>query len=248
MAKQMSKRFESVFRSSIAVALIWLGGLGCANALTIRGSLAPVFSGSYTDLYWTAQIEFDVSAACLSSHSGPVDTATTADCAVSNYSLVADLKYTQPSPGTITQTIPISFAQTIPDITLDIVGGVVQSIGTPQIGPSSQWNFSSPVQGQGYAWIQFFNSSASTDSGSMSSADLLLQFCTTPSPIVQETSAPLFLSPECEVVGCSADPNQAQTSTRASVQVSQVPEPGSLWLMTAALAMGLFVPRRNRLR
>ena len=253
----MTKRFESILGSSVAAALIWLASLGAANAITIRGSADPVFSGTYQNLYWTATIQFDLSATCLSSvgsgtgtGSLTVNASTSGACAVSGYSLVSDLTFNDPVPPatpTTTQTIPLLFPQSIPTITLDVSGGVVDSIGTTQIGASNLWNFTGSVQGQGYAWIQFFNTPA--NDSSTSSADLLLQFCTP----VQLVQSPRRIdrfgtsSSNCGPEGCSPDLTLAKTSTRADVQVTQVPEPGPLALMGAAFAVGLLVRRRKQL-
>ena len=154
-------------------------------------------------LSWTADITFDVGRNACSLTSMP--------CAASVSNLDVD--------GTLTfdsQTIAVEFSPpaSAPAITLDVNGaGTVIGIGTPQIGPSGLWFFSSPLQGNGFAWVQF-----NLPAGSVgANGQLFLQQCTNIGPIDDDPVCPANIATCDGVIGLRPGHNHPGTRTRIVV-------------------------------
>jgi hypothetical protein len=233
---------KSFFGYCAVAAVMWLGAFGTANAVFVRGIVEPAFTddGSTTDgLDWTATIGFDVGAECL------VPGVTTC-YSVSNFSLTGELTFNS-------ETIPLDFGLFPPNpipspIDLEVdSSGIVTGIGTPEVGPSAHWAFTSSL-GDGYAWIKFNLPSHEGTNGAFSSADLFLQFCNDlgllPSISLLSYEDDCFPATVCGANRGAAD----QSQVFAHVEISQTPEPGSLLLLLGALSASWFVRRRQQLR
>ena len=246
----MSKRFASIIGSSIAVALAWLASLGTANAILVRGSIDPPFdlsaTGIYaglTDLYWTADIQFDVGSACLTSlaSSGP------GNCLVSGLNVTGRLSSIS-TPANF-QDVTFFTSPGVDSYLLDLAvnsSGLVTGIANDA---SSATNVpfgyaSANVPGglfKGNAWVQF------TLDGD---AQLMVTLC-------RPLETPKIYFPDNSDEGCdvstscvaSTDPTTGSKGAGFDrVAFTQVPESGSLWLILAALSAGWLTlrPRHRR--
>ena len=147
----------------------------------------------------------------------------------------------QQVPGPFGPIVPVDFLFSAPDptITVNVVGGVITAIQTGIVGPTDFTSVSPPAI-QGFGWVDFEFGSA-FDSSSPSAAQLLFQICP---PVTSDLLA--LSSFYCDPVSTVCTPNLelADRSTTATVRIEQIPEPGMLWLLAAAMSAGWLARRR----
>lgn len=249
-------RIRSIVGPGLAVALVWLASLGTANAILVRGGIDPTFSttGALADLYWTALIQFDLAPSCLSPSS-------TVICPISNLSVTGTLQY-KPSPGTPGPVLPVDFLShdLSPPTSLSLaVDGSDQIIG---IG-SDPLGYASvdmrPSLDIGNVWVQFFlpGSDPNFPHSTVGTGGLIVQQCTSGSSDANEeedNESETAQENENEDGGdaCNAGTSPAgglTSSVLGVVNITQVPEPGSLWLVLGALFFAApLLARRKPLR
>jgi hypothetical protein len=230
---------RSFFGSCAAAAVMWFATAGSANAITVRGFVDPDFGGDATGelagAYWTAEIQFsDADGSCVE-NDGPNQT-----CVFDPGSLVVTGTLTEDG-GSITAPLNFLFTGPVPTtININVVGGVVTAIDTGQLGPTAQFTTDTL---QGFAWIDF--GFGNSESIAPSLAELLIQLC----PPTETFSSLSEFEDWCHVSPdeCSATSPQF-TSDLAAVTIAQVPEPGMLWLLLAALPLGALMRRRSQMR
>ena len=147
----------------------------------------------------------------------------------------------QQVPGPFGPIVPVDFLFSAPDptITVNVVGGVITAIQTGIVGPTDFTSVSPPAI-QGFGWVDFEFGSA-FDSSSPSAAQLLFQICP---PVTSDLLA--LSSFYCDPVSTVCTPNLelADTSATATVRIEQIPEPGMLLLLAAAMSAGWLARRR----
>jgi len=232
------KRTNKRIACAAAVALSWLVGIGTANAIIVRGFVDPLFGGSGVEngMYWTAEIEFqDADNSCVASD------GTNITCTPDAGSLSITGTLQQQVPGPFGPVVPVDFLFSAADpvIKLNVSGGVITGIQTGIIGPTDFTTVSGPDI-QGFAWVDF--EFGSGDSPSV--ANLLFQIC--PPVTVPDTRSFSFsryndCTPSAD---CTPNSELADTSTTATVRIEQIPEPGMLWLVVAAMSAGWLARRR----
>lgn len=235
----MRKQLRSILGLSVAVAFAWLAGN--AGATTVRLHVDPAFNASGTtltdpDLGWSANVEVDIAASCLS---GPAGTCTgTLDSATGT------LYDTNGTATTSDDVLLSSFgytdtvAQTPFTISVAVDGsGHATGVDTSPIGYHSVFtgDLSPSFPGfSGNLWVEFY-----TGASEANVANLIIQaLCP---PIIDEFS---WCHTEEE---CTPDPNGpgAIKSVDATYSITVVPEPESLWLVFAALSAGWLARRRK---
>lgn len=235
----MKITMNSVCGYLAAAALMWLATAGNASAITVRGFVDPDFGGDATGTlagaYWTAEIQFsDADGSCVEND------GTNIACEFDSGSLVVTGTLTEDG-GSITAPLNFLFTGPAPTtLNINVVGGVVTAIDTAQLGPTAQFTTDTL---QGFAWIDF--GFGSSESIAPSLAELLVQLC----PPTETFSSLSEFEDWCHVSPdeCSATAPQF-TSDPAAVTIVQVPEPGMLWLLLAALPLGALMRRRGQAR
>jgi hypothetical protein len=249
----MTKRFASIVGSSVAAALIWLASVGSANAILVRGGIDPAFdllaSGQYaalSDLYWTAEIQFNVDANCLS----PGNDVT---CVVSGLDVTGRLSsistpsnfqdvtfFTSPGPNSYSLDLRVNGSGQVTGVANDV------SPLTTNV-PFGFAGANIPNLLNGNTWVQF---------DLAGDAQLIVALCeplTQPDNYSRTHSRTNFFSTSSGECGpqatcvTSTDPTTGNSGTGFhAVTFTQVPEPGSLWLILAALSAGWLTLRPRR--
>ena len=218
------------------VASVWLAGFGQANALLVRGSIDPLFNASGIDanLGWTAEISFDVASNCVAP-STTLSIAANPAC-FSNLSVNGTLYDHGNGDAVLDPSVNFQQNPTIPAIPLALTigidgAGIVNTIDTSIIGYYS----ASTSLFTGNLWIRFFTNPDGTPQG-----DLIAQLC---DPILLSSLSTFdrirsFEYENCDhPTACLTTPVGGIASADALVRITQVPEPGALWLV----ALGLFM-------
>lgn len=226
-------RWQAILRSGFAMAVLWGLGLGSANATLVRGSIDPTFGGSGTlaGIYWTANISFNVDSSCLA--------AATQDISCAITGLTATGTVDDGTDG----TVPVNYLATpmsppsSVDLAVDASHNVI-GIGTMPIGFGT---VTFPALSEvANLWVQFYLPVFNGDGviTTASQGDLIATLCT---PELDYSLT--FLDDwRCSSSGTctpSTDPTTGDTSVRHDATIVTVPEPGSLWLIFAALAVML---------
>jgi hypothetical protein len=235
------------------MALLWLAGLGTANAILVRGSIDPQFStsGTLAELYWTADVVFDIGSGCLS----PDSTVT---CAISNLGVTGTLQYV-PSSGTPGPVLNVDFLQYDPspptslNLAVDSQNSII-GIGSGVIGYAGV--DMRPSLDIGNVWVQFFlpGSDPNFQDATFASGGLIVQPCiggTDPDEDRESQIAEEHENEGNESIGAcnaSASPDGALTSSLLGrMTITQVPEPGSAWLVAGALLIAAPLVARRKL-
>ncbi|MDE2209637.1 MAG: PEP-CTERM sorting domain-containing protein [Betaproteobacteria bacterium] len=234
------------------MALVWLASLGTANAILVRGGIDPQFttSGDLVSLYWTAIIQFDVyDSTCLSP-------GTHYTCPISNLSVKGKLQDKPSGP-----IVPVDFLSNYSpppyslSLAVDSYDQII-GIGTGPIGYASV--DMRPSLDIGNAWVQFFlPGSGPFSSSGLSTGTLIVQPCGTGSGTSEEDEVESQSAQNNEnedrgdACNASTDPTTESRLTSdvlGVVHITQVPEPGSLWLVLAALFVAApLLARRKQL-
>ena len=251
----MWSRIKSIAAPSIGMALVWLAGVGTANAILVRGSIDPQFSTSgttFADLYWTADIEFDIGAGCLVPD-------TTVTCSVSNLQVNGTVQY-KPSSGTPGPVLNVDFLtfDASPPTSLSLAvdsQNTIVGIGSDAIGFDSV--DMRPLLDIGNLWVQFFlpGTDPNFPDSTFSSGGLIVQPCiggTDPDENHESAIAEEHENDEQESIGtCNASTSPdggLASSVLGRVTITQVPEPASGWLVVGALLVAAPLVARRKLR
>lgn len=236
------------------MALLWLSAVGTANAILVRGSIDPQFSSSGTlaNLYWTADVAFDIGSGCLSPD-------TTVTCAISNLGVTGTLQYV-PSSGTPGPVFNVDFLTFDPSpptslsLAVDSQNTIV-GIGSGPIGFDSV--DMRPLPDIGNVWVQFFlpGTDPNFPNSTFASGGLIVQPCiggTDPDEDRESQIAEEHENEDDESIGAcnaSTSPDGALTSSLLGrMTITQVPEPGSAWLVAGALLIAAPLVARRKLR
>ena len=234
------------------MALVWLAGVGTANAILVRGSIDPQFSTSGTtlgDLYWTADIEFDVAAGCLK--------PGTVTCSVSSLQVSGTVQY-KPSSGTPGPVLKVDFLTFDPSPPTSLSLAVnsentIVGIGSSAIGFDSV-DMRPPLD-IGNVWVQFFllGTDPNFPNATFASGGLIVQPCTggtDPDENRESATAEENENEDHESIGaCNASTSPDggfASSVLGRVTIAQVPEPGSAWLVIGALLAAVPLVTRRR--
>lgn len=229
------------------MALLWLAGLGTASAILVRGGIEPQFStsGNLMDLYWTANIQFDIGSSCLSPD-------TTVTCAISNLSVIGTLQY-QPTSGTPGPLFNVDFLShdasppTLLSLAVDSSNQII-GIGSDAIGYAAV--DMRPSLDLGNVWVQFFlpGQDSNFPDSNVGTGGLIVQQCqstvganpsgTENDDITENQNAANNENEDDGLSLCDASTSPtggAASSVIGVLQITQVPEPGSVWLVLGAL-------------
>ena len=223
----MSNKMKWSWGSRLAAAVVLAAGMGSANAAVIRGVADPQFtsSGFLSGVFWSSIITFTVDNSCIAG-------TGTNTCAVSNVSATATLG---PAPGAGNANVSLTFTLGLPaSLTIHHTAGVVDAFDTlAAIGPSGLFVDPNPSF-SGFAWVDW-----GIGAGNLPTAQFFIQQCTTSTYHDNDTREKHYST------ACTPSLGGAAGSTiPATITITQIPEPGVLVLLLAALS-GLWYVRRR---